>query len=204
MEPKADTELNRQLIQRGLLDLHEDKANPDDSISKFFYEREYGRHRALRSKAAVKRNPDTLQCPLCNPNAIILTQERGRSVVVGQGEKRLWRLLDEGEWIWSSHDRIKGWRGAVDACVYFPLQQFLAIQVDGMTHNAKPMSDISREQQQMNDERFNSAAVKPQPEGAGMCVLRLDPQHSEAAWRHALHTAVNACNSGIPPCVMSG
>lgn len=202
MEIEADTELNHQLIDRGLLDRHEEKIGKNDSTRKVFYKRECGCHRALRSKAAVKRNAQTLECPICNTNAKILKSKRGRCVVVGEGEVRLWELLDKQGWTWSLHDRIRGWLGVVDACVYFPLQQFLAIQVDGKTHNDKPMSDISKEKQAMTDRRFNSSAITPTPPRAGMCVLRLDPQHSQRAWELALHTAVQACNSSNPPCVM--
>jgi hypothetical protein len=110
---------------------------------------------------------------------------------MGRDEFRLFELLDTmfPNLVWSAQDHVSGWRGgAVDVCVYFPLERWLTIQVDGPTHRDACMSDRPLERQQEIDDKFGAAAV-----AAGWSVMRLNTDHSNGAWVEALGRAVAAC-----------
>jgi len=145
---------------------------------------------AYRTKAAVTNNPDTLLCPLCDPRGIGIYHACGLAVPVGRDEARLWNML-ESEFpggAWSVQDRIRGeremWRGRVDACLYFPLQRWLVVQVDGMTHSKKCMSHKPQPFQLSKDADFNCIALAAQ-----FSVLRLDTDLPDGVWRAALQAA---------------
>lgn len=149
-----------------------------------------GRHVLYRTKAALLANPACLQCPTCN--GVWVYNKCGRAVPVGVAEERLWHLLDKQVGlVWSLQDRIKGWKGGIDAVAYFPLQCWLCIQVDGPTHGRKCMSD--RRDQPIKDGDFNAIAL-----GLGMSVLRLDELHSEGSWEAALTDALGQCSMPNP------
>lgn len=118
----------------------------------------------------------------------------GRLRPVGVDEARLWNILDRifpGD-VWSVQDRLRGWAGKVDACMYFPWETWLAIQVDGITHGRQCMRD--KPNQLQVDARFNSVAM-----AAGMSVVRLDTRHSDSAWEDALRRARDACRYETAP-----
>lgn len=160
---------------------------------KFFWRRRCGRHVVYRTKAAVRKNPAGPECPLCNSAGIAVYKRCGRARPVGKLEPRLWKMLDhKHDLTWSLHDRIEGWNGGVDACVHLGTARQLCIQVDGMTHKTKCMSD--KKNQPSIDALFNSVAT-----GAGYSVLRLDEDHSEGSWQAALDEALSACmDTGAP------
>lgn len=174
-----------------------DRCGDKSTRLQWFYKRACGRHMAYRSKGAVARNLSTLQCPVCNPRGNMIFGRRGRARVVSPDEERLWKLLHElfgSNLHWSVQDRIKGWHGAVDVCLYYPLRCWLCVQVDGMTHRGKRcMSDRDEQRQLATDARFDAAAL-----AQGRSVLRLDSKHGRASWRRALGQAVVACMSGGP------
>ena len=199
-------EFNQMLVTICVLeeDRAFDKGGDTNSTYQYFYKRRCargGKHVAYRSKAAVARRPGTLECPRCNPQAMFYRRKRGRCKPVGEDEFRLHELLDDKfpDLAWSIQDRIRGWRGgAVDVSIFFPMQRWLAIQVDGPTHRRSLMS--GRSDQASIDARFCEAATR-----AGWSVLRLNTEHSNYEWEIALNTALDACaQPNNPPQVFHG
>jgi hypothetical protein len=190
---QLDAELNYKLQQRGELPagITPESLSHDNCKYKFFFKRGCGRHVAYRTLAAVRRRAANMRCPVCYPDAPYNTKKCGRARVVGKEEARLWEMLDRrSDLAWSAQDRIKGWRGRIDACVYFPLQRWLTIQVDGETHSTNPMKDRGVAEQLAKDARFGEEARQQ-----GRCVLRLDARHSAAAWEAALQQAIASCST---------
>ncbi len=195
MEGDKAARLNAQLRARGVLTSERswDTISTNDCRHKFFVDRTCGQHVAYRTRAAVHRNPTTLECPVCNPGNTSITNRRGRARVVSPDEAKLWEMAFGPGVEWSLQDRVPGWMGAVDVCVYLPLQHWLCIQVDGITHRGKPMSD--RREQLAKDDQFNATAIS-----AGYSVLRLDARHHAGNWKSALQQALDHCKSaGNPP-----
>lgn len=204
MEGQPHEQLNQWLVSTGRLPPTAGFGNIGNTNSKYkyFYVRQCGAHVAYRTKAAVTLRPGTLECPCCDPNSTFYYSTRGRCKTVGQGEDRLWSMLDRSQpklW-WSAQDRVPGWtKGLVDACVYAPLERMLAIQVDGPTHHRACMSGKTLEQQAAIDKRFCDSV-----NDKGWSVLRLDTRHSDSQWDQALKAAINACqNAAAPPQVFS-
>lgn len=204
MEAHPDSTLSAKLVERGVLKagVQWTRISPKDTVHKWLYKRACGRHYAYRTKGAVTKNPATLVCPLCHPRGLGVIKKCGRAKTVSQDELRLWRLLqlkfDAAGVVWSMQDRIKGWKGSIDVCLYFPLKRWLCIQVDGVTHWGKGcMSDRPEASQQRTDAAFDEVALR-----MGRSVLRLDLRHGGPRWAHALGRAVVACMKDDPPSVL--
>lgn len=199
MEGEEHQEFNERLKARGILPSNATWVGTawHNRKYKFFWRRRCGKHVVYRTKAAVRKNPACLSCPLCDSAGIGVYKKCGRATPVGKLEPRLWRMLDHKSGLaWSLHDRIEGWKGGVDACVHLGTARRLCIQVDGMTHKKKCMSD--KRNQPAIDARFNSVAT-----AAGYSVLRLEEDHSECSWQAALDEALSACrDTGAPARVM--
>jgi len=75
--------------------------------------------------------------PVCNPGDIIILKRHGRARVVSPDESKLWEMAFGPGVEWPLQDRVPGWTGAVDVCVYLPLQHWLCIQVDGITQGGR-------------------------------------------------------------------
>ena len=195
MDAQEATSINDLLRGCGILRSKRtwDTISSNDCRHKWFLLRTCGQHYAYRTRAAVSRHPATLECPMCDRDRTSITNKRGRARVVSPDEEKLWEMgLGEGV-VWSLQDRVPNWKGAVDVCVCFPLQQWLCIQVDGITHMRKPMSD--RKDQLLKDARFNEIAME-----GGYSVLRLDAYHHVESWQAALNKALAHCKShGQPP-----
>ena len=193
MAVQQHAQLNVQLVADGYLEPNHALEHVADSTSKFqyFWHRQCGQHVAYRSKAAVRARPACLECPRCNPTSPFYTTRRGRAKVVGDDEFRLYALLDTKfpGLHWSMQDRVPTWAGgAVDVCIYFPLQRWMSVQVDGMTHARACMSDRNAETQAAIDSKFVATAIRE-----GYAVLRLDTDLSNSAWEAALQEAIDAC-----------
>lgn len=199
MDGEEASLINAQLRSRGLLRSRRTwvTISKRDTRHKFFVRRACDVHYTYRTRAAVASNPAALQCPVCNRDGTSITDRRGRARVVSPDEEWVWDELDERGVVWSLQDRVSDWAGAVDACVYFPLQQWLCIQVDGITHKGKPMSD--RRDQLGKDALFDTSAV-----AAGFSVLRLDTRHNARTWATALDQALaHGSVRGRPPTVFT-
>lgn len=189
-EEHAD--LNNQLRQRGLLSKTArwsgvNAIGNTNTKHKFFVWRRCGKHVLYRTKGAITLKPGSLECPVCS--GIQVYKKAGRNIrPVGVAECRLWKMLENKfpGCVWSLQDRVGNWKGGVDACVYFPLAHFLAIQVDGVTHGRKLMSD--KKNQAAKDDEFGQVAKR-----AGYRVLRLDEVHGDEVWEAALERAITAC-----------
>lgn len=205
--------LNNKLREEGLLPpgVTFYGTAPSNSVHNFFHLRTCNTHVAYRTRAAVRRNPRTLGCPLCSlEDREHFWRMVGRSRLVGKGELRLWQILHIilPPRAWSVQDRIRGWNGTIDACVYFPLQRWLCIQVDGITHSSRPMR--GKPDSLITHARFEHAALHPDPDDSrpppyrAYNVLRLPEKDSDAAWESAIIRAVRACmQPGAPAQVFS-
>jgi len=196
MTDQPDPILTIQLRSRGVLPstINYGSVSKCNSTHKFMFKRRCNRHHAYRTKAAVVRRPDTLMCPACHPDGCKIFRVCGLLRPVGKDEARLWRILDSlfpGD-VWSVQDMVRGWRGRVDACMYFPWKTWVAIQVDGITHGKRFMP--GRGHQLEVDAKFNDVAMT-----TGMSVVRLDTDHTDSAWGEALQRARDACRDHASP-----